>query len=102
MGVKVIQSGTSAACSAADYVRVSAWCDPEQETLTLATIQRVVRRSQDGQAPSKARRIKTLLAKQPMSPDDALVLARCYAEHKQIPLIVKCTQLDEREDSQIC
>jgi hypothetical protein len=99
MEVRIVQDGTSGASAEADYVRVSAWCDPEQDTLTLATIQRVVHKGQDGMRPHGARRVKTLLAKQPMSPDDALVLAMSYAERKRIPVVVTCTPEEGAERS---
>ncbi len=87
MAVRIVEENASPSCEA-DYVRVSAWCDPEQDTVTLATIQRVVHRDRDAPPAACAQRIKTLVAEQPMSPDTALVLARSYAERKGIPLVV--------------
>lgn len=86
MEVRIVEGAVPAASAEADYVRVSAWCDPEQDTVTLATIERIVHKPAVGQA--KGLRIKTLLAEHPMSPDDALGLARSYAERKQIPLVL--------------
>lgn len=96
MGVRII-SETPASCSEADYVQVSAWCDPEQDTVTLATIQRVVHKQQDGKPAATAKRVKTLIAKQPMSADLALGLARSYAERKGIGLVLSDIRLDAHE-----
>ncbi len=87
MAVRIVEEN-AAAFSEADYVRVSTWSDPEQDTVTLATIQRVVHRDRDASPTLPARRVKTLIAKQPMSPDTALVLARSYAERKRIALVL--------------
>jgi hypothetical protein len=90
MEVRVINERSSAVCSEADYVRVETWCDPEQNTVTLATIERVVHKPHP--KPSGAtQRVKTLVRKQPMHPDDAVGLARRYAESKKIPLVLTST-----------
>jgi hypothetical protein len=93
MDVRVVHEAAAAECSEADYVRVSTWCDPEQDTVTLATIQRVVHRHlDDARSTSPERvetqRVKTLISKQPMSPDHALGLARSYAQRKRISLVL--------------
>jgi hypothetical protein len=87
MEVRVIKERSSAVCSEADYVRVQTWCDPEQDTVTLATIERVVHKAHR-KPSSAAQRVKTLVQKQPMSPDDALGFATRYAESKKIPLVL--------------
>lgn len=87
MEVRVIDERSSAQCSEADYVRVQTWCDPEQDTVTLATIERVVHKARV-QPSGATQRVKTLVQKQPMSPDVALGLATRYAERKQIPLVL--------------
>jgi hypothetical protein len=58
--------------------------DPVDDTVTLATIERVTDRVKDG-APKK--RVKPLVVRQPMSPDDAVGLATRYAERKHIAVV---------------
>jgi hypothetical protein len=87
MEVRIVDGVASASCAEADYVRVSAWCDPEQDTVTLATIQRIVNKPPVDERHGRRPRVKTLLAKHPMSPDDALGLARSYAERKGIRVV---------------
>jgi hypothetical protein len=64
---------------------VHTYADPGDDTVTLATIERVIDKAKEG--TSAAKRIKTLLERQPMSVDAALVLATSYAERKQIPVV---------------
>lgn len=90
MEVRVIDERSSAACSEADYVRVETWCDPEQDTVTLATIERVVRKAR-AKRKGDSQRIKTLVRQLPMSPDEAVGLATRYAESKHIPLVLAST-----------
>ena len=87
MDIKVINEGSSPACSEADYVHVQMWSDPEQDTLTLATIERVVRKSNVKPA-APARRVKTLVEKQPMSLDAAVGFATLYAASKKIQVVL--------------
>jgi hypothetical protein len=87
MEVRIIDERSSAICSEADYVRVQTWNDPEQDTVTLATIERVVHRLCE-QPSGETQRVKTLVQKQPMSPDDALGLATRYAERKKIRFVL--------------
>lgn len=87
MEVRIVSADSPAAAAETDYVRVETWCDPEQDTVTLATIERVVRKSQT-RPEASAQRIKTLVQKLPMSPHDALGFARRYAERKKIGLVL--------------
>jgi hypothetical protein len=43
--------------------------------------------SQEAPRPTLAKRIKTLIMRAPMTVDEALRLATCYAERKQIPVV---------------
>jgi hypothetical protein len=72
-----------------DYVRVHTYSDPSDDTVTLATIERVIEKpvSQEAPRPTLAKRIKTLIMRAPMTVDEALRLATCYAERKQIPVV---------------
>lgn len=90
MEVKVVNETAPCACSEADYVRVEMWSDPEQDTVTLATIERVVKKS-NVKPCSSPRRIKRLIHRQPMTPDDAVGFATRYAESKKIPLVLTAT-----------
>lgn len=72
-----------------DYVRVHTYCDPENDTVTLATIERVVEKPvvADAPRPTLAKRIKTLIERAPMTLEQALRLATRYAESKKIPVV---------------
>ena len=65
-----------------DYVRVLTCPVADDDTVVLATIERVTDRTK-----GKVKRVKTLLARQRMSPDAALDLATSYAEWKQVPVV---------------
>ena len=71
-----------------DYVRVRTCAVPDDDTIVLATIERVV--DKDGGAPAErtqlTRRVKTLITGR-MTADDALVLATSYAERKKISVV---------------
>lgn len=88
MDVRVVCALPPSAIPETDYVRVHTYTDPLDDTVTLATIERVVDKGNpeaDEEKPRK--RIKSLIVRQPMSPDAALSLATLYAEHKQIPIV---------------
>ena len=85
MPVKIVAEREALQMPGSDYVRVSTCSDPLDDTVTLATIQRVVEKHLS--APDKSVHIKTLVLKQPMSCDDALGLATCYAERKNISVV---------------
>jgi hypothetical protein len=77
------------ACPETDYVRVHTYSDPMDDTITLATIERVVEKANAAatREPNATKRVKTLVTAAPMSPTDALVLATSYAERKKIPVV---------------
>jgi hypothetical protein len=83
--VRVLNALPSSSCPEKDYVRVQTCADPGDDTVTLATIERVIDKAKAG--TNAAKRVKTLLDRQPMSVDAALVLATSYAERKQIPVV---------------
>lgn len=86
MNVKVIPGQDSQELAGRDYVRVSTCNDPLDDTVTLATIERVIEKnSREESAP--AVHVKTLVQRQPMSQDAAVGLATCYAERKHIPVV---------------
>jgi hypothetical protein len=87
MDVQVVCAEPSAS-EPEDYVRVHTCTDPFDDTVTLATIERVVDKTivgDDGVKPRK--KIKTLVMRHPMSEDQALDLATSYAERKKIPVV---------------
>jgi hypothetical protein len=81
MEVRVLTAPPSPG-SEQDYICVHTDADPLDDTVVLATIERVTDRTK-----GKVKRVKTLLARQRMSPDAALDLATSYAEWKQVPVI---------------
>lgn len=75
------------ALSEPDYVRVRVFPDPDQDTMTLATIERIVSKP-DPKRASLTQRVKKLVEKQPMTRDAALGFARLYAARKRIKLVL--------------
>jgi len=71
-----------------DYLHVYTWTSPDDDTVTLATIQRFVDSGEEIDEGGTTWRIRTLLANHPMSQDEATGFARRYAERKNIPLVV--------------
>jgi hypothetical protein len=72
-----------------DYVRVHTCTAPDDDTVTLATIERVVEKAslKPDEGDTLVKRVKTLIMRQPMTPDEALELATSYAERKQIEVV---------------
>jgi hypothetical protein len=89
MEVRVVEALPSQNFPEADYVHVHTYADPGDDTVTLATIERIVDKTKrtDQQSPTLAKRIKTLIMRKPMSADVALDLATSYAERKGIPVV---------------
>jgi len=71
-------------CPDQDYVCVHTDTDPLDDTVVLATIERVTDRTK---GPTTTKRVKTLLARQRMSVNEALGLATRYAEWKEVPVV---------------
>jgi len=86
MTVKIVAENQTRDRHNTDYVRVSTCSDPHDDTVTLATIQRFVEKQQLDEL-SESVHVKTLVLRQPMSTDQALGLATCYAERKNIPVV---------------
>jgi hypothetical protein len=83
--VRVLSASPASGCSDKDYVHLHTDADPFDDTVILATIERVTDRTKGG--VSAAKRVKTLLARQRMSADAALVLAMSYAERKHVSVV---------------
>jgi hypothetical protein len=84
MEVRVLSAAPPSACPERDYIRVHADVDPLDDTVVLATIERITDRAKDDGA---TKRVKTLVARQRMPADTAIVLALSYAERKQVPVV---------------
>jgi hypothetical protein len=82
MEVRVLPATPSSGCPEQDYICVHTDTDPLDDTVVLATIERVTDRSK-----GKVKRVKTLLARVRMSVDAALGLATSYAQWKQVPVV---------------
>ena len=87
MSVRVVDKEEVDSGDGDDYIRVSTCADPNDDTVTLATIQRIVEKV-DSERESRPRLyIKTLVMECPMSASEAVGLATCYAERKKIPVV---------------
>lgn len=97
MDVKVVSQHVWRRDSEQDYVQVQTYTAPDDDTVTLATIQRIVARP--GREHSDASwRIKTLLRECPMSPAQAVDLAKQYAQRKRISVVYADELLRRRPD----
>lgn len=87
MSVKVI-ANEGVAAGSTDFVRVRTQTDPNDDTVTLATIERVVARTKP-RAGTEPWHIRTLIQEQPMRESLALGLATRYAERKKIDTVYR-------------
>ena len=72
----------------ADFVRVRTQTDPHDDTVVLATIERVVEKAHLRRVDEPAWHVRTLVLEAPMAAETALGLATRYAERKQIPVVL--------------
>jgi hypothetical protein len=82
MEVRVLTAPPSSGNPEQDYIYLHTDTDPLDDTVVLATIERVTDRTK-----SRVKRVKTLVARLRMSADAALDLATSYAERKQVPVV---------------
>jgi hypothetical protein len=87
MGVEVFPMDPDKVSETGEYLAVSTCHDPSDDTVTLATIRRVVERTVVRHPTQSQWHIKTLVNGQPMTLDAALGFATRYAEFKNIPVI---------------
>ena len=87
MGVRVIHEQPVDEALNQDYLHVRTVPHPDDDTMTLATIERITEKFRAAEPSEPTAKVKTLVQEQPMSPDTAVGLARCYAERKNIPVI---------------
>ncbi len=85
MEVKVLNVRSSPGSSEPDYIRVHTEPEPFDDTVVLATIERVTDRAKPGEAVTQ--RIKTLVARRLMPAEAVLTLAMSYAVRKHIPVV---------------
>ena len=89
MSVRVVSGGcVEEPTPERDYLHVQVQASPDDDTVTLATIQRYVDRGGDADSTGSTWRVRTLVAGQPMTRDEAMGFATRYAERKHIPLVV--------------
>jgi len=82
MEVRVLAAQPSSGYPEQDYICVHTDTDPLDDTVVLATIERVTDRTK-----GRVKRVKTLLTRVRMTVDAALGLATSYAEWKQVPVV---------------
>lgn len=87
MEVRIVQEEPNPEHVDADFIRISTSSDPDDDTVTLATIQRVIDKSKGRPAAQAVWNVKTLVMKQPMSIDAAVGFATRYAQRKNIGVI---------------
>ncbi|HEX9877281.1 MAG TPA: hypothetical protein VGC50_11565 [Gammaproteobacteria bacterium] len=89
MAVRIITGDTLCGpCPERDYLHVRTCASPDDDTVTLATIQRFTEKTDRPANAAGGWHIKTLVEAQPMSADTAMGLATRYAERKRINLVV--------------
>ena len=88
MSVRLLSEAQKQAQRESDFVRVRTQADPNDATITLATIERVVEKTRVRKVNEPAWHVRTLVLETPMSPDTAVGLATRYAERKNIPVVV--------------
>jgi len=91
MEVRVLTAPPSAMRSEEDYVRVHTCADPLDDTVTLATIERIT----DCASSRKPQRVKPLVVRQPLPLEVAVGLATRYAERKNIRVVYADTDRSE-------
>ena len=94
MEVRVLNSLPAQGRPEKDYLRVHTCSDPENDTVTLATIERVTDKTV--KATRTTTRVRTLVERRPMSPDAALEFATSYAERKQILVVYADAMANDR------
>ena len=85
--MRVLSALPVVGCPEKDYLRVHTCADPDDDTITLATIERITDKTV--RSARTTTRVRTLVERHPMSPDAAIELATSYAERKQIPVVYR-------------
>ena len=92
MGVKVLEMAQMKSATTGEYVAVRTCRDPLDETVMLATIQRVVEKTVRKTPTEPQWHVKTLVLAKPMSADAAIGFATLYAERKHIPCVFTASE----------
>ena len=87
MAVKVVHEQPAHVEIELDYVHVQTQPDPLDDTVTLVTITRVMEKLDAEPSAEPTAKVRTLVSNQPMPAGEAVGLARCYAERKNIPVV---------------
>jgi len=85
MEVRVLSMSPSPGSPEPDYLRIHTEPEPLDDTVVLATIERVTDRAKPGEAVTQ--RVRTLVARCPMAANAVLTLAMSYAARKHIPIV---------------
>jgi hypothetical protein len=93
MDVRVLPMNARDSANTGEYLAVRTHNDPADDTVTLATIQRVGERAAIEKPSDPHWRVRNLVVNYPMSVETALGFATRYAEFKHIPVIF--TAVDE-------
>jgi hypothetical protein len=89
MAVRIIQEERPHRDSEGDYLHVRTFAAPDDDTVTLATIERVVDKNFGRGRAGPAWHVRTIVLEKPMSPAEAVGFATCYAQRKGISVICK-------------
>jgi hypothetical protein len=92
MRVKIADMGQLKSAADGEYVAVRTCRDPLDETVTLATIQRVVEKTVRKAPTDPQWHIKTLVLAKPMTADAAIGFATLYAQRKHIPVVYTASE----------
>jgi hypothetical protein len=85
MDIKVLNVSPLSGTREPDYLRVHTEPESIDDTVVLATIERVTDRAKPGEVVMQ--RVKTLVARQLMPADAVLTFAMSYAARKHIPVV---------------
>jgi len=89
MIVRIIQEESPRNDDEGEYLHVRTFAAPDDDTVTLATIERLIDKNYGLEQAEPAWRVKTLVLEKPMTADEAVGFATCYAERKGIGTICK-------------
>ena len=70
-----------------NFLRVHTFRHPQDAAVTLATLEHLFYGPDTARAGNSAWQCKTVIENEPLSRDDAMFIARSYAEEMQIPVI---------------
>lgn len=89
MTVRIVHDALSRHDSEGEYLQVRTFAAPDDDTVTLATIERIVDKNYGLEESEPNWRVKTIVLEKPMSDEQAVGFATRYAERKGISTICK-------------